>query len=753
MLNLRHVPVLGAVVTALGRRRVPVVRQTALTECSAACLAMVLRYWGRDVDLATCSERLPPGRDGATAGALLRAARSFGLRGRGFKVEPEHLHRLPLPVIAHWHFNHFVVIERVDRRHADVVDPVLGRHRVDRDELDEGLTGVVLALEPGRDFRTDRSRRRHPWRSYLAALLKLPGTRSALVQVLAASLLLQLLGLAVPVLTKVLVDRVLPAGTDGILGLLALGIGVWVAALTVVGLLRSLLLVHLQGRLDSQLMTGFFEHMLALPYSFFQRRASGDLVMRLASNSLIRELLTNQSLSLVLDGGFALVYLVLLLSVSPPFGLLVLAFAAVQVVTLLATTRPMHELMLRDVVADSAQQSHLVEVLKGVGTVKASGSEPRVFEAWSNLFLKYLGATLRRGRYAAVVDGLLAGSSTLAPLALLWFGAYQVLAGQLTLGTMLALVALAGSFLTPLASLVASGRRLQTAGVYLDRIVDVLDREPEQPDERPPVHALAGRLEVAGVSFSYPGNGSEVLREVSFRAEPGAMVALVGASGSGKSTLAALLLGLYQPTRGEVRYDDVPVGDLDLTSLRARIGSVLQESYLFSGSVRTNIAFHDPEMPFERVVEAARIAAVDQVVEAMPMGYETLIQEGGVALSGGERQRLSIARAVAAHPAVLVLDEATSHLDTATEERVAERLGELDATRVVIAHRLSTVRRADVILVLDRGEIVERGDHDELMALDGLYAEMVRRQERWEGRPPEPRQLNEIFGLSAADRR
>jgi len=733
----------------LRRRRVPLVRQTGPTECSAACLAMILGYHGRTTSLRECSERLSIGRDGATARALAEAGRSFGLRARGFTADPEHLaSELSLPLIAHWGFSHFVVVERCRRGTVEIADPATGRRRFILDEVGEQMTGVVVTFEPKPDFERRRRDGRHPWLRYLVGLLALPGTRWALVQVLVASLLLQVLGLAVPLATKVVVDRILPGGLSDALALLGLGIGVWVAALAVASFLRTAMLIHLQARLDSRMMVGFFKHLLALPYTFFQSRSAGDLMMRLTSNSRVRELLTDQSLSLVLDGSFAVVYLGVLLTVSLPFGLLVAAIAAVQVAIVLATARPMHELMQRDVLADSGHQSYLIEAIRGIATVKAAGAEERTLERWSGLFHEYLGAALRRNRYAAVVDTSLTGLRTLAPLALLWFGGVQVLDGILSLGTMLGLVALAGSFLSPLASLTASGRQVQTAGAHLQRISDVLERRPEQRGERRALGRLEGHIEVGGLSFRYTREGPLVLRDISFEARPGEVVAFVGRSGSGKSTLAALLLGLYRPTAGEIRYDGVPLDRLDLRALRGQIGSVLQESYLFAGSIRSNVAFNDPDLPFDRVLDAARLAAIDEEIERLAMGYESLVQEGGGTLSGGERQRLSIARAVATRPAVLILDEATSHLDSATEERVAEQLGRLCSTRIVVAHRLSTIRHADRILVFEQGEVVERGCHEELMAAGGLYRRMVLTQDGERTRIDEFRG----FGLTAADR-
>ncbi len=318
---------------------------------------------------------------------------------------------------------------------------------------------------------------------------------------------------------------------------------------------------------------------------------------------------------------------------------------------------------------------------------------------------------------------------TFSPLILLWVGASRVLDGSMSLGTMLALNVLAISFLTPLSSLVSNGQQLQLVGAYFDRLTDVLEAEPEQ-DLQVVRHApeLSGRIELKHVSFRYDLDAPIVLRDISFTIEPGQKIALVGRTASGKSTLARLLLGLYTPTEGEILYDGIPLGGLNYRTLRSQLGVVLQESFLFSGSIRQNIAFNDPGLSLEQVREAARLAAIHREILRMPMGYETEVAEGGNGLSGGQRQRLSIARALAHKPTILLLDEATSHLDVVTEGLVDQNLSSLSCTRIVIAHRLSTIRNADLILVLDEGVVVERGSHGELLARGGHYSALVQSQ-------------------------
>ncbi|HEX9984201.1 MAG TPA: peptidase domain-containing ABC transporter [Thermoanaerobaculia bacterium] len=715
-------------------KRVPVRRQLSGVECGAACLAMILSHHGRNTEVQECRDVCQPGRDGLTARTIVDAARRFGLRASAYSLEPQALGLLPLPVILHWNFNHFVVLERIRGDRVDIVDPAGGRRTITKNDLDQAFTGVALTFEPGVHFEKRRRGTPRSKLSYAAMMLRLPGVRRALTLVVAASLVLQLLALGLPLFTKLLIDHVIPLQLHELLGIIGVGFVLVVAAQGVVGQVRGALLLFLRARVDSKLVVDFFEHLLSLPFSFFQTRSSGDVLLRVSSISYIREVLTGNTLSLLLDGTFAIGYLAVLAFVSPRFALLAVVLAAAQLLVVALTRGRVNRLVERELAARSAEQSYLVEAVIAISLLKASGTEDRALDRWSSLFHEQLNVVLERGRLSTMTDTAMTVLRSGSSLLLLWSGAQSVVQGDLTLGAMFALVALTSSFLTPIASVVANGQQLLLVGAHLERIADVLEAEPE-PVTKNAVPEQSGSVEVRDLSFRYAAGSPPVLSNVSFNVDRGRKIALVGATGSGKSTLAMLLVGLHRPTSGEIFFDGVPLADITGPALRRQLGVVLQEPFIFSGSIAQNIRLANPDAPMTRVMEVAAIAGLHDEIAAMPMQYETIVAEGGTMLSGGQRQRLALARALLCEPRILLLDEATSHLDAVTEEAVDRNLSRLQCTRIVVAHRLSTIRDADQILVLDRGRLVERGTHDSLLALGGTYAALVRAQRRGENTP------------------
>ncbi len=717
-------PLLAALST--GRRRLRYVPQAAAADCGAACLAMSLGWHGKTVSLEQVRRVTGSARHGLDAQTLLRAANHFGLRGRGVQVgEPEDLALLDPGTILHWGFNHFVVLERFERRGAWILDPGYGRRFVLRAELDRALTGVALTFEPGPDFEPGGQRSSLLGR-YLRRVLR---HNAALARILVASVLLQLGALAVPLLTGFLVDRVIPRGDHRLFTVLALGAVALAGFALVVTLLRARILLALRTRIDAQLSFDFVEHLVRLPFAFFQQRSAGDLLTRLASNATIREILTSAVLSGALDGLMVASYLALLLLADLRLGALVAGLAVVRVAILIGAMRRRRRLTSEALEAQAASQGYQVQLLAGIEALKACGAERRAVDTWSHLFVRELNASLARGRLDALVNALVDGLALASPLAVLLYGGARVMAGDLTLGTMLSLAALASGFLAPLSMLVTNAAQFQLLGSYLERLDDVLST-PAEPDglEWPRPAVFAGRITLEAVTFRYGPLVPPALEDVSFAVEPGQLVAVAGASGSGKSTLAGVVAGLLDAQAGHVLYDGSPLAELPRDWLRGHLAYVPQQSFLFGTSIRANIALQDPALPLERVVEAAKLAEIHDDIAALPMGYETVLADGGASLSGGQRQRIALARALVTRPAVLILDEATSALDAVTEQKVQRNLQRLAMTRIVAAHRLSTIRDADRILVLDRGRIVDAGTHDELAERPGLYQQLAAAQ-------------------------
>lgn len=709
------------------RRRVPEIVQMSAVECGAACLAMILGYHGRKTRIAEIDETYGVSRDGLSAWSIAQAARNYGLRVRAISSPSTDLSHVSLPAIIHWEFNHFLVVERWSPSFVDVIDPASGRKRLAAQEFDKGFTGVVLMFEPGKQFDPHTAAPLVSLRKYLLQYVK--RVPFVFLQIILVSLLLQASGLVVPLLTKVVVDQIIPSRMFNIMTLLGVGLLAMLFAQLVSTLIRSSLLIYLQAHIDASITSNFFEHLLTLPLRFFQQRASGDILTRVASNTAIRDLISNQLVSTLIDGSMVITYFIILFSQSFVFTATVLLIGLIQIGALLVTLGPVRRLTTRELEAMGASQGYVAEMLAGIATLKATGAEQTAFRSWHNLFLNQLNTSVRLNYTTSFINISVSTLNVLAPMALLWIGITQVLNGNMQIGTMLALNVLAGEFLMPLTSLVSSGQRLQAVRSHLARIADVIESKSEQDTryaQDPP--RLTGQITLKQVSFQYNATDATILKNINVYIEPGQKIAIVGRTGAGKSTLGKLLLGLYLPTEGEILYDGIPLRDLNFQAVRAQFGSVMQDTHIFNGSLRQNIIASHAGMGFEQIIEAAQTAVLHDDIVQMPMGYETSVAEGGSALSGGQRQRLAIACALAHKPAILLLDEATSSLDVVTERKVEQNLRDLQCTQIIIAHRLSTICSADCILVLDEGRIVERGSHQDLLKKQGYYARLIQNQ-------------------------
>ncbi|HKU43138.1 MAG TPA: peptidase domain-containing ABC transporter [Polyangiales bacterium] len=709
--------------------------QLTPTDCGVASLASVLAFHGKHVPIHELRNLLGGGRNGVTARQLLTAARSFGMSARGVAIEPSKLRYLPRASILHWALAHFVVYESSDAKSVTIVDPALGRRRVPMEEAAKLLSGVALIFEPGQGFKRQRIERRVRWERYAQWMF---GARGVWARVLATSAFLQLIALSLPGFMAIVVDKVVPRGDLQLLQLVGAGFLLLISFNFLSSLLRSRLLLELRSKVEARMSFDFVDHMFGLPYAFFQQRTTGDLLMRLSSQVAIREVLTSGALSALLDGVLVSLYFVLLLGAAPSLACIALGVAGLQVAILLLASRRNAQLVVEGLAAQSQLEAYQVEMLSGIETLKSMGAGERAFSRWTDLYVNSLNRSIARDRLDGTFQTLVNTLRFCGPVCLMLAGANSVLQGTLSLGAMLGLSALGAGFLDPVANLVGTAMRLTQLRAYMERIEDVLETpsetsNPRPAQERAAVGALAGSIQVSELSFKYPSEPNLTLQRLSFIAAPGESLAIVGPSGSGKSTLARLLAGLYTPMSGTIAFDGRELRNWDLLALRERLGIVTQDTRLFSGSIRDNVALFDPGISHEEVEAACRLACLHDTIAQMPMGYDTMLADGGSSLSGGQRQRLSLARALVRKPGVLILDEATSALDTATERAVQDNLRALRCTRVIVAHRLSTVVEADKILVLERGRIVGVGSHADLIDYCPTYRDLVHSQAEAEG--------------------
>jgi NHLM bacteriocin system ABC transporter peptidase/ATP-binding protein len=712
--------------------RVPTILQMEAVECGAAALAMILAYFGRWVPLEALRVACGVSRDGSKASNVIAAARSYGLAARGFKAEPDQLAKLPIPSIIHWNFNHFVVFEGIAGSWAYINDPATGRHRVSLVELSDSFTGVVLAFETTAGFRREGSRPRA-----LPMLWRLLAqSRSGLTLVLLISMMLVLPGIVAPVFGKLFVDNVLVDRLPGWIGPLLIGLALTAVVRAIILGLRLHYLLRLEVKLGITLATRLFWHILRLPIVFFIQRHAGDVASRIALNEEVSQLLSGelattalQLITLVFFAGAMASYDLALTATVVPFALFNL------IALRLAGRR--REDMARRLAKDQGQlAAATVGTIRSVETIKSSGLEPDAFARWAGHHAKAMGATQQLDLYTAKLNVLPPLLTALGNTAVLGLGGLRVMQGAMSIGDLVAFQTLAASFSEPTAHLVALGARLQQIKADLARISDAL----AYPIERRAAATttgmnasdfvgsarLQGKIELCDVTFGYNPNEPPLIENLSLTIEPGQRVALVGRSGSGKSTVGRLLCGLYPTWSGEILFDGRTPADLAPKVLAHSIAYVDQDVFLFAGTVRENLTLWDSSVDDARLIRALRDAAIFDELAVRPGILDSRVAEGGRDFSGGQRQRIEIARALALEPSILVLDEATSAVDPLVEEQIDENTRRRGCTCVIIAHRYSTIRDCDQIVVLSDGHVEGCGTHSELVASCPLYADLLR---------------------------
>lgn len=715
---------MAGLIGKLRRRRVPYVPQMEATECGVACLAMVLRYHGAAHPLAALRAACNVGRDGVSAAQLHRAAGGFGLKPRALRVDPQSLAKLPLPAIVHWEFNHFVVVARMDRRSVDIVDPAFGERRLSVAEFSDKFTGVALTFERDATF-TPRTLRSASFHHVLGVLRTL---RAGGIALLTAVLLLELLGLLLPAGNQLLIDHVLVPGRTSWVWPLLIGMGACVLATLVTTALRDRVLRRLHFAVDVELAAAFGDRLLALPLSFFEQRSPGDLMQRIEAQRNVRDALL-RGVTCALDALLLIGYGALAFAYSLPIGAVVAALSLLRAGMVVSSRRAVARATASELAAQSSEAQVVVEALSAPELVRAFGAEELMAQRFEERHIRRLNAELTQRSVGARARELGSASDGLAHAAVIWLGGLEVLDERMTLGVLMGLVTLQGLMCKPLQALVEGIASIDRTRSVFARLDDVFgERAPEAATL--PAPDLSGSVEIERVTFRHPGQARAVCEELSLRITAGEKIALVGRSGQGKSTILRLLAGLLTPTQGRVLLDGVELQRIAHADLARQVGVMLQEPFLLNDSVRANLTLSAPDAPESVLREAARLACIDERIAGLPRGYDTLIGEGGARLSGGERQRLALARALVRQPRLLLLDEATSSLDLATERCVHENLRSIGCTRVVIAHRLETVRDADRILVIDGGRIVQQGSYETLRRAPGMFAELALRAER-----------------------
>lgn len=714
------------------RVHTPTLLQMEAVECGAAALGIVLAFHGRRVPLEELRIACGVSRDGSKASSMVKAARTYGLTAKGSRLEIEGLRNQKLPAILFWNFNHFLVLEGFGKKRVYLNDPAAGPRQVTWDEFEKSYTGVTLLFEPGPTFAAGG---KEP--SMLKALAaRLAHVQGALWFVMLASLALVIPGLMIPVFSQVFVDNYLIGRMDGWVKPLLLGM---VATALVRGMLTWLqqkYLLRLETHLSLTGSTAFFWHVLRLPVTFFNQRYAGDISQRVQANDRVAHLLSGELATNVVNLVTLFFYLALMLMYSWQLTLVGVGLTALNLLALKAVARFRTDASMLLMQDRGKLMATTIGGIQTIETIKATGAENDFFARWAGHKAKVNNTEQRLEFYTRLMSALPGLLNALITVAILGLGGAQVISGVMTVGMLVAFQSLMSSFTEPVGNLMGLAGRYQEAKGDMARLDDVLRYPldecfaPKTPAGVAPVGAavgkLNGHLELRNVSFGYSRLEPPLIQDFNLTLAPGRRVALVGGSGSGKSTVARLVMGLNQPWSGEVLLDGVARTRIDRTVLAASLAGVDQDPYLFEGTVRDNLTLWDSTLPEADMLRAAHDAMIHDAIAGRPDGYDSPVGEAGAGFSGGQIQRLDIARALAVQPRILVLDEATSALDPITEMQIDNHIRARGCACLIVAHRLSTVRDADEIIVMAQGRIVERGTHDQLIALNAAYSQLIK---------------------------
>ncbi len=703
----------------------PFIRQHDEMSCGTTCIMMIARYYGKTFSASRLHELAHVDLSGSSMADLAAAAEQLGFLTRGFRLSYESLMSVMLPCIVHWQGYHYVVVYKIDRRHIWVSDPALGNRRYTRKYFEENWKGITLTIEPTASF-DEQSEDTSSLKRFFQFLKP---HKTILMEIFIASLLLNLFGLATPIFTQNIVDKVLIHQNISMLNILLIGMLIVLVFRILTIIVRQYLIIHTSMKIDLKMLTVFYKHLLSLPLGYFKVRKIGDFISRFSENTKIRNFLTNTALSIVLDTFLIVVYLSLMFYYNVQLTSLAIVFIPLFILMTLGFTPVLKKLNIDAFAARTDSGSHLIESIQAIDTIKAMNLEHTMRWKWEDKFVKSLNIDFRLLNTTMYFNSLGEFIAALSSTVILWYGAHKVIQQAMSVGELMAFMALLGSVITPINRLVSAWDNIQQTLVSVDRLNDVFSAKTEFPQSMEETTELVlreprGEIEFENVFFRYGGEEDPyILSGLNFKVLPSQTVAIVGRSGSGKTTLVRLIARFYDVSEGKITIDGYDLKNINLTSLRKLVGFVLQENHIFNATIRENISIGDPDENIEKVIEAAKMANAHDFITSLGQGYDTRVGESGLQLSGGQKQRVAIARVLYHKPRIIIFDEATSSLDTESELAIQNNLSTVlkEKTAIVIAHRLSTIRNADKIFVLDNGEIIEQGNHENLMAKRGLY--------------------------------
>lgn len=697
------------------RKRLPVIQSAETAECGLACMAMIARFHGHDVDLNGLRQRFSVSMSGATLRSLMGLADSLGFAPRALKVELESLPKVRLPAVLHWDLNHFVVLKSVTKDKAIIHDPAFGVRTYSTAELSKHFTGVVLEITPSGSFKTIKARAPIHLNSLWSRMV---GFWPAFFQIIALSVTLQIAAFALPFQMQLVVDEAIGRSDRDLLAVLALGFGGLVIVQAGIEALRAWTLQIFGQMLTFQMVGNLFRHLIRLPSDWFEKRHVGDIMSRIGSTSSIQDVLTRGVVAALIDGAMAVVAIIILLLYSPLLTAVVVGAVAVNLALAFAIFPALKARTEEQIIESAREQSHIMESVRAATTIKIMGREAERESAWRNLYANAINAAVSVGKFQislTFVQGLITGLQTVL---VIYLGARTILAGDgFSVGMLIAFLSFRQTFTDRAIALINQAIQFRFLNLHLDRLADIVTAEPEvAPEVVAPQMQTRGGMSLQGVGFRYGASDRDILNSLDMSVEPGEFLAITGPSGGGKTTLLKLMLGLQTPTAGRIELDGQPASPALWRSWRENVGVVAQDDRLLSGTIADNIAFFDPDLDMERVQQAAFAAQVHEDIARMPMQYLSLVGDMGSALSGGQKQRILLARALYRRPSILVLDEGTANLDVQTEEVIADLIAQLPITRIVIAHRPALLERADRVLVMASGNLSPRPTGQQDMA-------------------------------------